>query len=215
MQFKPDDLRRHYHSLSDEALLEIQRADLVEAAQSCYDAELAERGLDPRGRKRTAPAVPAKPAEEPDIEVSQDDAGDDKPDWLANSDMVLSYVERPGMNVAGDMEKARDILAAAGIPCYLQFEVIPEDVAPTPARREWRLLVPGDDNLRATSILDRDIFNAEFENTWKAHLESFSDDELLKMRPDVVFCGLFDRIERITRAYDEELAHRGIEPESH
>ena len=38
-------LRRHYAALSDEALLEIDRAELVDAARSLYDHELVERKL--------------------------------------------------------------------------------------------------------------------------------------------------------------------------
>jgi hypothetical protein len=58
------------------------------------------------------------------------------------------------------------------------------------------------------SILDRDFFNQEFEEERKTHLEMLSDDELREMKPDVAFCGLFDRVERVTRAYDEEIARR-------
>ncbi len=83
-----------------------------------------------------------------------------------------------------------------------------------PATHEWRLLVPGELNLRATSILERDIFNQEFEDGWKAHLRSLSDGQLKTMDPRAVLCGLFDRVERATKAYDEEIARRGLESES-
>ena len=43
MQLKIEDLRRHYASLSDEALRAINRTELVEIAQQCYDQELAQR----------------------------------------------------------------------------------------------------------------------------------------------------------------------------
>ncbi len=49
---KLDDFRQHYESLSDAALLEIRRDDLVEEARACYDVELARRGLKPT-RERT------------------------------------------------------------------------------------------------------------------------------------------------------------------
>jgi len=45
MQINPDDFRRLYASLSDEALLEIQPADLTDVARQCYDSELAQRRL--------------------------------------------------------------------------------------------------------------------------------------------------------------------------
>jgi hypothetical protein len=47
MQIDPEDFKRHYALLSDEALLEIDRDELVEAARPYYDAELTERKLEP------------------------------------------------------------------------------------------------------------------------------------------------------------------------
>ena len=73
--------------------------------------------------------------------------------------------------------------------------------------------MPGNLNLRATSVLDRDIFNQEFEATWRTHLETLSDAELRKMSPQVVFCGLFDRVERVTNAYADELVRRKLTSE--
>ena len=35
------------------------------------------------------------------------------------------------------------------------------------------------------------------------------DQDLRVMEPQYAFCGLYDRIERINRAYDEELKRRG------
>lgn len=29
------------------------------------------------------------------------------------------------------------------------------------------------------------------------------------MSPEAAFCGLFDRVERVTKAYDDEIARRG------
>jgi len=45
MQIDPDDFRRHYALLSDDALLDVDRDELVDVARMCYDAELAERKL--------------------------------------------------------------------------------------------------------------------------------------------------------------------------
>jgi hypothetical protein len=45
LQIDLDDFRRRYEELSDEALLELDRDDLVDLARDCYDAELARRGL--------------------------------------------------------------------------------------------------------------------------------------------------------------------------
>jgi hypothetical protein len=70
--------------------------------------------------------------------------------------------------------------------------------------------VPGKLIHRATSVIDRDIFNAEFEGQWRAHLEMLSDEDLRVMEPQYAFCGLYDRIERINRAYGEELKRRQL-----
>ena len=45
---------------------------------------------------------------------------------------------------------------------------------------------------------------------WKTHLEALSDDDLRAMSPQFAFCGLFDRIERVNRVYDEEVARRRL-----
>ena len=46
MRIDPEDLRRHYESLSDEGFLDIDRSDLARVAQGIYDQEIARRGLD-------------------------------------------------------------------------------------------------------------------------------------------------------------------------
>ncbi|MGA2600176.1 MAG: hypothetical protein ABSH09_24685 [Bryobacteraceae bacterium] len=46
METSPDDFRRHFSSLSDDALLEINRDDFAEPAKLCYDEEIASRGLN-------------------------------------------------------------------------------------------------------------------------------------------------------------------------
>ena len=71
-------------------------------------------------------------------------------------------------------------------------------------------MVPGNFNLQATSTLERDLFNQEFETGWKTYLEVLSDEELLAVSPETVLCGLYDRIERVTRAYEEEVARRRL-----
>lgn len=47
MEIDPETFRQQYDELSDEALLSINRNDLIELAQQCYDAEVAHRGLQP------------------------------------------------------------------------------------------------------------------------------------------------------------------------
>ena len=135
----------------------------------------------------------------------------DKPGWLEDAAEIYSYADLPGTATAAAAENARAVLEVAGVPCYLDLSEIPQEksAAPGPTHR-WRLMVPGELNLRATSVLERDIFNAEFEAEWKTHLETLSDADLRVMNPQVVFCGLFDRIERVNRVYDEEIARRRL-----
>ena len=183
-------LRRHYASLSDEALLEVDRGELVAAAQECYDSELKSRGLGANGQ----PAASGAP-----------------PDWFDEAAEVFSRVDHPGAAQAPEVEAARQALEDAGIPCHLEFAAMPEEAGQSRhASQERRLLVPSQLNLHAMNVIDRDIFNDGFEAGWRSHLEMLSDEELESTDPEDVFCGLFDRIERVTRAYREELERRGL-----
>jgi hypothetical protein len=186
MDLDPEYLRKHYALLSDEALLAVDRADLVEMAQRILDEEVGRRDLSTR-RTYIAP-----PDEDAEVVVEPPGAGD-KPAWLEEAAEVYSLADLPG--TAPDAAHAHDALEAAGIPCYLdRVEISKEKSAgPEPTHR-WRLMVPGKLNLRATGVLERDIFNPDFEPIWKAHLETLSDQELRAMNPQAAFCGLFDRI---------------------
>ena len=218
MPVDPEYLRQHYAALSDGALLDIARADLVPAAQKLYDDEVDRRELRPRRttRKTDAPpsvvhTPPEPPAEKPKA-VGDPHVDGDKPDWLEDAADIHARADRPGTPPTDDIADARQALEAAGIPCYLRMEDFPEKTAVNPARRIWTVLVPGHLGQHAMSVLERDIFNEDFVGGWKAQLETLTDDELRKMTPQATFCGLFDRVERVTRAYDEELAHRGLKP---
>ena len=213
MELDPEYLRQHYDSLSDEALQAVDRNELVEMAQRILDEEIGRRGLgQPRDTRRTRiiPTQPDTPDEEAYLDSEPPDTGD-KPGWLEDAAEVYSQTVFTGTAPAPDAANARDVLEAAGIPCYLDLSEIPQEksagLEPT---HQWRLMVPGELNLRATSILERDIFNADFEADWKTHLETLSDVDLRAMNPEAVFCGLFDRIERVIRVYDEEIARRKL-----
>jgi hypothetical protein len=188
-------LRQHYRSLSDDDLLATDWSSLVEAAQSCYNAEIARRKL-------SAPQ---------EVELGGESFGA-KPGWLEDAAEVLTWTVYPGSTLNPQAADARDALEAAGISSYLESRRIPPDEPssfPSPTH-EVRLLVPGNLNLEATSILERDIFNDAFVGTWQTHLEMLTDADLRAMNPKVVFCGLFDRIERVNRAYAEELDRRDL-----
>jgi hypothetical protein len=195
MQLDLESLRQHYASLSDAALLEMDRADLVEMAQQCYDVEMARRklggGLD-YGHTN---------GEAADFNASRLDVPSG---WRTDAALVYSATVVPGRNDAPEAANARDALEAAGIPCSLEVVESPDD------KRERELKVPGKYVFLATNIIDRDIFNAEFEQEWKAHLENLPTDELRSMEPHAAFCGLYDKIERINRVYNVELIRRGL-----
>jgi hypothetical protein len=195
MQLDTEFLRQHYASLSDEELQAIDRADLVEAARQIFDEEVASR--KPAGPRAARTAMAPQ-----DEEV--------EPDWLEDAAEAYSSYPRPGTTDPSEGSvDARDALEAAGIPCHLELFEEPEQEERS--RYRWRVLVPGKLIHRATSVLDRDVFNAEFAAQWKAHLEMLSDEELRVMEPQYAFCGLYDRIERIERAYDEELERRRMD----
>jgi hypothetical protein len=221
MQIDPQYLRRQYSSLSDDALLAIDRSELVEIAQQQLDAEIDSRGLSQRRRSKRSEEAPS--ARRPSVDAApEDDAAqyedgeqyaEDEPDWLEDAAEVYSRLDVPGRAPSADLVDARDALEAAAIPCYFELTEVGEE-APVSSTHRWRLLVPGQLNLQATSILERDIFNHGFEADWKAHLQTLSDTELDAMKPETAFCGLFDRIERVTRAYDQEIARRKLRSES-
>jgi hypothetical protein len=56
--------------------------------------------------------------------------------------------------------------------------------------------------------LDKEIFNAEIEAEYRTHFEQLSDEELRAVKPEVLLAGLSDRIERLTKAYTEEMERR-------
>jgi hypothetical protein len=193
-------LRQHYASLSDEALEDIDPTDLVEAARACYNEELKRRNLA---------LVDIEP-DKPDMEAGTFETPETEEDWLEEATIVFSMADRMNGTAPESATTARDALDAAGIPCRLDLVELPREEPSTapPPTHEWHLLVPGEFNQWASSVLDRDLFNEDFEATWRAHLEAVADDDLPAMNPQKVFCGLYDRIERITRVYKEEVARR-------
>jgi PhnB protein len=66
MKVSAEDFRHQYAGLSDEALLDVDRQELVELARQCYDEELAHRKL-----KAAAPAPAATHAPEPHGEAEE------------------------------------------------------------------------------------------------------------------------------------------------
>jgi hypothetical protein len=99
MQVDPEDFRRRFADLSDDALLEVNRDELVEIAQDLYDAELERRGL-----LEVAEAAEPEPAE-----GTPDDPKDD---------MALAAE----CGSAQELAFARSFLKSANIPTYVQSD---------------------------------------------------------------------------------------------
>jgi hypothetical protein len=189
-----DQLAAHYARLSDEALLEINPDDLTETARACYERELESRNLTGAG--------------EPGYEDAGEDDSDVDEDWLEHAACACSFNAGPGYDTAPDAARARDVLLAAGIPCQLSI-VSPDRRDPNaPHFDEYRVLVPASLNLKAMSVLDKEIFNEEMQADWKTHFADLSDEELEQLKPSVICAGLLDRVERLTRVYNEEVARR-------
>ena len=94
MQVDLDDFRRRYAELSDEALLELDRDELVDLARDCYDAELARRGLR---RNSISPPV-----------AELQDHGE--------------LIEAAIFSSSSEADLARALLESAAIPCYFENE---------------------------------------------------------------------------------------------
>jgi hypothetical protein len=199
VQIDPQALRRHYASLADEELIALDPADLTEVARKCYDAEVANRKLESAHDAGTPDEV-----ESPQVEMGY--AVD--PDWLSDAACATSFSELPGQTSGRDAAaSALAVLEAAGIPCQIEEQEVNPPKDPQ-SYREYRLMVPGALNLLAFGVLDRDLFNSDFETEWRAHFEQLSDQELGALNPDVICVGLRDRILRLTRAYHDEVNRR-------
>ena len=200
MKIDTEYLRRHYADLSDEALLEIDRSELVEGAQRCYDEEVARRRSMAGQDAGTAPLDDADAADE-----EEDGPG---PEWLESAACVCTFVQMRGIDAQVDAADARDVLKAAGIPCRIALQKTQEEGDAAERQPEWRVLVPGARTLEAVSVLDRDLFNARLEAEWQAHLEVLSDEDLRALNPEKICAGFLDRAERLRRVYRDEMARR-------
>jgi hypothetical protein len=215
MQIDCQELSAHYASLSDEELLELDRAELTGVAQRFYDSELAKRHLTPEDTEtpaephgRAAPVDAAEGADEDEdgTAVINFDAGPE-PDWLEDATCARSYAVLPGGSAA-DAGDAHDALVAAGIPCHISVKTFdPNDPKP---QYYYCVMVPGARNLEAASALAMAIDNPKEEEMWRAHFEELSDEELRVLKFDAICAGLRDRLARLKRAYDDEVARRKV-----
>jgi hypothetical protein len=133
VQIDPEDFKRHYALLSDDALLEIERDELVDAARPYYDAELAERKLAPPDTEENA---------------SSPDPGDDTPGHVADGpQLVATFLSLDEANFA------RGLLESAEITCSLENE----HGAQWTGNGALRLMVPATAYDRACEILESEI----------------------------------------------------------
>uniref|UniRef100_Q01XZ8 Uncharacterized protein n=1 Tax=Solibacter usitatus (strain Ellin6076) TaxID=234267 RepID=Q01XZ8_SOLUE len=197
MQIDLECLRRHYSSLSDEGLLALDPDDLIEVARKCWDEEVERRGLD---ELMESDAVSGDEAGETETSFEGLD-----PDWLQNAACACSFVGDPGGSQASGAVK---VLDDAGIPCEVTIVEVSSALGRHPAEYEYRVMVPAALNLKASSILDKEIFNPQLEADWRLHFQSLTDSELGALNPNVICIGLADRIARLKRAYNDEVTRR-------
>jgi hypothetical protein len=198
VQIDLESLRRHYRSISDEELLALNRDDLIEVAQKCWDEEVERRGLD---ELRESDAASDDEAGEAEASLE----GGLDPDWLQDAVCSCSFVGDPGGSPASDAVK---VLDDAGIPCEVTTVEVSSALGRHSAEYEYRVMVPAALTLKASSILDKEIFNPQLEADWRLHFQSLTDGELGALNPNVICIGLADRIARLKRAYNDEVTRR-------
>jgi hypothetical protein len=147
----PEDFQRHFEILSDEALLETNRDELVEMAREVYDGEIERRGLGPEDGEELAPESELQPTD-------------------AVDEMVLiatfGYPEEANM--------ARGLLESASIPSQIKNELA------AVGGFEASLLVPASFEEQAIEILESQISDEELAAQAEAAGipdEEFAEDE--------------------------------------
>jgi hypothetical protein len=197
-------VREHYASLSDEALLDVERADLTPAAQAIYDSEVRRRRLHSGESQDDETGATEQSAffGSGEYENEEDHTG-----WLENAFPVTTFSATAG-GIA-DAADARAALVAAGIPCEVtEHEIDPEEQAVQEPYKEYRVMVPAASSLQAVSVLDTAIFNPRYEADLQTQLESLSDEELRALKIESLCAGLLDRAERLRKAYVKEISRR-------
>lgn len=135
MKIDAEDFRKQYANLNDDALLAIDREELVPLAQQCYDAELAARGLD-----------------EP--------AADEESETAAAQTPLESLQEIASFDNPGEAAVARSLLRMAEIPCMLSTE-LPGVGSVFNVASEVKLYVPAEYTEQAAEVLDSEISEEE------------------------------------------------------
>ncbi len=134
MQITRDDFRKHFEILSDEALLDTNRDDLVESARQCFDEEVERRGLN-------APAE-EEVAEDPTAVTHQTAPGEELI-------LIATY------NIPEEASLARGLLSSAEIPFHMDNDMTPLGGI------QIRLLVPAAFEAEAREVLETEISDEE------------------------------------------------------
>jgi hypothetical protein len=154
MQTSREDYVRHFSELSDEALLEVPREDLVQVARDCLDEEMARRGLA---------------AEETDETVSDENAGPES--HQPNMVVVAEYQD------AGEADLARSLLRSAGIEAMLMNERLANMLNVPMSPGTYHLLAPVAAETEALEILGSEISDEELAAQAEAAGEAEPDEE--------------------------------------
>jgi hypothetical protein len=198
MQISREDLAKRYASFSDPELLDIDPNGLTDVARQYYEREVERRHLSARVDSDDAEAEIDEHDALPDIGPHDGEA----PDWLDTAATACSFQVGSGRRYTEDAERACEILRDAGIPSQVVHQH--EDDGPN----LLIVMVPGALSLKAESILDRDLFNEQMEETWRAHFDELPTEELRALHVDDLCAGLLDRAKRLKHAYEEALARR-------
>jgi hypothetical protein len=201
MQIDIEALRQYYRDMSDDQLFSMDRNDLTEDAQRIYDDEIKRRrwNKDLFSHEDSEDRGDSFYSGSSRLEDEEDD-----PDWMEHSACACAFTEHPGSDAAQTAAKAMDVLQAAGIPSRMT------EMEDGEGRKTLNVMVPGASIMHATSIVDRDLLNNDYETEWRTHLESLSDKELLALDPDVFCAGILDRVARITKSFANEMERRHL-----
>ena len=209
MRIDPNELRHHYESLSDEELLDIDRADLAQVAQQIYDQEVARRrpGESPGEEEE---AEDRDFASEPGADDSAGEVDGPPPDWLEDAACTWSSYMSPSSDYLDTGAEVQAALRQAGIPN--RITVKPPEPEPASARYSlYCVMVPGELGTRAYSVVERKVFNRIAEEEWRSQLQAYTDEELRALNPEDYWGALLDKAARMKQAYQEELARRQAE----
>jgi hypothetical protein len=150
-----EDFRRHFEILSDEALMETNRDDLVETARLCFDEEVSRRGLKSAAGTAEAEQLPAAEPVNPEDELVS----------------IATY------SVADEANFARGLLQSAGIPLHLANEHV------ALGGFQMRLMVPAAYEEQALEILETEISDEELAAQAEA-AGTFEDEEETSDEPE-------------------------------